>query len=552
MALSAADRDVLERLVAAPTTTQALALRARIVLASEDQSVTEAARTLDVTRSTIMKWRRRFDEHGIEGLGDLTRPGRPVSIGHDEQRAILGVQLREPAGGLWTTRTIAAELGTSQTAVSRVRRLSFTDAPDLITRSVLNTSSQVVLAAVFVSTDTRVLVFHEPASPPGGSEARPRTNRTRQWREVVRTVLSAQLAYEPQVSSAEPAEAESAVGSDLLDMLERVNKVAPPDRRIITLVDVKLPPQIQRWLYRHPRFSVYEIAPGRWLAQLDSITEALDRRQGEQLLAVEHQVRSWAAGGEGSFRWVRPPRIEDAVSAASVTAAAGGALRTTPPRLATAVVKALRESIATGAFDAGQRILEEPLAARLGVSRGPIRDALQILAEDGLVALEPHRGAYIPIPTRQDIFDTYTARGPLGALLLRRVATKGRTRLAPVEAAMEDVIRNARTGDAPATGDADIRWQDAAAHAADMPRIEKMFIRLSLQLRMFISILGLDYAYSVDDIVADDTAILDALRNQDPDLVTSLWSRKIDNAVFNMVDLFRRHEGGGNPADNRK
>jgi hypothetical protein len=42
------------------------------------------------------------------------------------------------------------------------------------------------------------------------------------------------------------------------------------------------------------------------------------------------------------------------------------------------------------------------------------------------------------------------------------------------------------------------------------------------------------------------------LRNQDPELVTSLWSRKIDNAVFNMVDLFRRHEGAGTPADNRQ
>ena len=85
-----------------------------------------------------------------------------------------------------------------------------------------------------------------------------------------------------------------------------------------------------------------------------------------------------------------------------------------------------------------------------------------------------------------------------------------------------------------------------------MPRIEKIFVRLSLQLRMFVSILGLDYAYSVDDIVADDTAILDALRNQEPELVTSLWSRKIDNAVFNMVELFRRHEDAGIHVGNRK
>ena len=63
-----------------------------------------------------------------------------------------------------------------------------------------------------------------------------------------------------------------------------------------------------------------------------------------------------------------------------------------------------------------------------------------------------------------------------------------------------------------------------------------MFFRLSLQLRMFVSILGLDYAYSVDEIVADNTAIFDALQSQDPDEVTRLWRRKIDNAVAYMVE----------------
>ncbi|MGV9863645.1 hypothetical protein [Rhodococcus koreensis] len=62
-----------------------------------------------------------------------------------------------------------------------------------------------------------------------------------------------------------------------------------------------------------------------------------------------------------------------------------------------------------------------------------------------------------------------------------------------------------------------------------------MFVRLSLQLRMFVSILGLEYAYSVDEIVADNTAILLALEAQDPEEVTRLWRRKIDNAVTYMV-----------------
>ncbi|WP_016883730.1 MULTISPECIES: GntR family transcriptional regulator [unclassified Rhodococcus (in: high G+C Gram-positive bacteria)] len=66
------------------------------------------------------------------------------------------------------------------------------------------------------------------------------------------------------------------------------------------------------------------------------------------------------------------------------------------------MVEALRESLASGAFRPGQRIAEKPLATRLGGSRGPIRDALNIVAEDGLIELEPHRGAYVPLPTRRD------------------------------------------------------------------------------------------------------------------------------------------------------
>lgn len=548
MPLPGDDSRLLERLAAAPSTTQALALRARMVLLSEQHSVAEAARMLDVSRHTVAKWRTRFVEAGPDGLRDQARPGRPVSIDDDVQRQVLGVQLRPPPGGAWTTRAVAAELGISQTAVSKVRRTWFADHPDIITRSVLNASNRVTLAAVFASESARALLFHEPLSPAVSGYGSASEGPARIVRESVRTVLSARFGCESGVSPDGPGPSPGRPQSeaDLLDVVGRVNKVVPPDRRVITIVDAELPTEVQRWLYRHPRFSVYEVAPGNWLAQLSSITDAIDRRQSTQLLDLEGELRQWASKGRRSFGWVRSPRVDDVDTTGAGVPTSGGVARTSAPRLVTAVVKELRESIATGAFRAGQKIPEEPLAARLGVSRGPIRDALQILAEDGLVALEPHRGAYIPIPTRQDIFDTYTARGPLGALLLRRVATRGRARLGPVEAALAEVVRISRTGDAPAAGDADIRWQDAVAHAADMPRIEKIFVRLSLQLRMFISILGLDYAYAVDEIVSDDTEILKALRNQDPDLVTTLWSRKIDNSVLNMVELFRRHGGAEN------
>jgi DNA-binding GntR family transcriptional regulator/transposase len=528
--LSTADRASLKDLATAPSTTQGLALRARIVLLSEQQSTAAVSRELDVSPNTVLKWKDRFAALGVPGLDDRSRSGRPRSIQGDAHQAVLRLQLREPTGRAWTTRAVAAELGMSQTAVSRLRRQWFSERRGLIARSVLG-SSRHVLAGVFVSPTVRALVIHEPATAdPIGTQSGP----YRLVKEAVRTVLSGQLAFHADDGAASDRSA-------LLDMLAQVEKVSPADRKMITLIDVPVSTDLRRWSHRHPRCSFYHVAPVRWMAQLDAISEALDRRQSHQLCELERQMRVWAdRGATSAFRWIRPSRLQSAPKPTE-----DGVTRIGPPRLASMVVRELRESIATGAFPAGQRIAEEPLAARLGVSRGPIRDALQILAEDGLLALEPHRGAYVPVPTYQDIFDTYTARAPLGALLFRRVATTDDADLAPVSAALQDVVRFAEAGDAPGAGHADIQWQNAAAAAARMPRIEKLFVRLSLQLRMFVSILGLDYAYSVEEIVLDDRAIFDALQAHDADLVTTLWTRKIDNAVHNMVEQYRRLQGGG-------
>ncbi|MFC9762842.1 GntR family transcriptional regulator [Rhodococcus jostii] len=527
MPLSEAERRALERLVSAPSTPQALALRARIVLSGEQESTSTVARSLGVSRNTVMKWRTRFGTDGLRGLEDLPRPGRPTGAGDDFLRAILRMPLQRPPERGWTTRTIAEALGTSQAAVSRVRRQWFADRTDLISHSVLNSSSLMVLAAVVIEPHVRVLVFHQPATPAARPHSRPASRLT----EPVRVVLSAQFAFAHET----PATVHD-ISPILLTMLGDVDAVVPPDRQITVLVDHPSPPQVHRWLYRHPRFNVYEVGHDSWLAQLNSITEVLDPRQSPGLRDLAHEVRRWAEQPITPFSWVRALPTQTSRRPTSGSATENDQPRSPSPRLASAVVEALRESLASGAFRPGQRIAEKPLATRLGVSRGPIRDALNILAEDGLIELEPHRGAYVPLPTQRDVFDTYTARGPLGALLFRRVATNGSSRLAPARDALGDIVRHARMRDIPGTGDADIRWQDALATAADMPRIEKMFFRLSLQLRMFVSILGLEYAYSVDEIVADDTAIFHALEAQDPDEVTRLWRRKIDNAVTYMVE----------------
>src|SRR5213080_406828 len=123
--LSDEDRQVLERWARRPKSSQALALRCRIVLAAaEGRSSTEIAAELGCTGSTVGRWRGRFARRGIDGLHDEPRPGKPRSISDEQvERVIVKTLEEQPANAThWSTRSMAAATGMSQSAISRIWR----------------------------------------------------------------------------------------------------------------------------------------------------------------------------------------------------------------------------------------------------------------------------------------------------------------------------------------------------------------------------------------------------------------------------------------------
>jgi len=125
MVLSAGERDQLAQW-AAQAGRHRLAVRAAIVLSAADGGTDAAiaART-GVARATAAKWRGRFAADRLGGLNDRPRPGTPRKITPQQVRELIDRTLRErpPAGrDRWTTRTMAAATGMSQSAVSRIWR----------------------------------------------------------------------------------------------------------------------------------------------------------------------------------------------------------------------------------------------------------------------------------------------------------------------------------------------------------------------------------------------------------------------------------------------
>jgi transposase len=118
----------LEQWARLPATAQALALRSRIVLRCAEgdgsSSNTVVAEELNVQRGTVAKWRSRFIADRLDGLLDEPRPGRPRTISDDQVEAVIVKTLESAPKDAthWSTRSMAAEVGMTQSAVSRIWR----------------------------------------------------------------------------------------------------------------------------------------------------------------------------------------------------------------------------------------------------------------------------------------------------------------------------------------------------------------------------------------------------------------------------------------------
>src|SRR5881296_1282167 len=123
--VSEAERRELERLRRSPSTAAGLSRRARaVLLMAEGMPGVEIADRTGYTVVQISRVRRRFAEHGLGGLQDRPRSGRPPTITARQRAQIVAWTLKPPAPGLthWSTRDLARHAGVSHGTVHRIWR----------------------------------------------------------------------------------------------------------------------------------------------------------------------------------------------------------------------------------------------------------------------------------------------------------------------------------------------------------------------------------------------------------------------------------------------
>lgn len=520
LAITDSDRAALTKMTASRRTPRGQSTRAHIVLACAEGTVAKAARRCGVSFRTAAKWKQRYEQCGIEGLADTPRTGRPAATGEVVHRALTCV-LREPQARGWTTRSIADATGLSQSTVCRIRR-------DHFPKSAIETDPELaeqsaILAFVYIGPGRRMLAFHSPSTAP--DRHRRRQSTTRKIADAVETVLCAALV---PVTAAPPTGSATTV-----DLLRRAAGDIPSNRSVTVALDFESDNMAKHWLRRNPRVDVVVVPRERWLGQLHALAQGVDARQLLELVELQRGIRDWYVGPDRVFEWSRVAQIFDSDVDARVPDS--GVRTERKPSESTLVVCGLCDALADGTLHAGRKISERALAARVQLSSGALSDALRHLAEDGVVNQDDTGCFLVPTGTERDVLETYTARGLLGTAIVRRLASRAQPLPEAVDDVFDELIGCAGQHDVAATGSLDLDVQDELARAADMPRIEAMFVRLTLQLRLFVTLMGLNYGYPVDGIVIDDTRILDAIRARDPDAAVAAWRSKIDNCVRYMM-----------------
>lgn len=212
------------------------------------------------------------------------------------------------------------------------------------------------------------------------------------------------------------------------------------------------------------------------------------------------------------------------------------ALTPVRPRTTSGIIAdRLREQIVTGAFPPGGQMVEPKLAERLGVSRGPVREALQRLVQEGLLINIPNRGVFVVELDASDVADIYTARRAIEREAASRLhRTKSQPHLARLAAVVTEMSSLTSHDDTGLIAEKDLAFHSALVDAADSPRLSRMFATLAAETRMCLAGL-MEFYPRRSALVKEHEHLVALLRGDDEEALLHAVDAHLESAVHDLT-----------------
>ena len=315
--LTDGEREQLEAWARRPKSAQALAVRSRIVLAAaQGAKNTQIAEDLRITRPMVTKWRNRFAEDRLDALVDEPRPGRPRTVTDAQVEEVITRTLESTPKDAthWSTRSMATEVGVTQSAVHRIWRAfglqphrqdtwKLSKDPQFVAKVrdvvglYLNPPERAVVLCVDEKSQIQALDRTAPILPmlPGVPE-----RATHDYKRHGTSSLYAALDITTgQVIGSLHARHRAI---EFKKFLQRIDQQVPGDLDVHVILDnasTHKTPAVKKWLLAHPRFVLHFTPTSsswlnlveRWFGELT--TKKLQRSTHRSTRALNADIRQW-------------------------------------------------------------------------------------------------------------------------------------------------------------------------------------------------------------------------------------------------------------------
>lgn len=200
------------------------------------------------------------------------------------------------------------------------------------------------------------------------------------------------------------------------------------------------------------------------------------------------------------------------------------------------VFNTLRQAILRGELKPGERLMEINLSNRLGVSRTPVREAIRMLEQEGLVIMIPRKGAQVAQITEQDLNDVLEVRLGLEELAVRFACERiTDEELGELERALQRFEKVMNQADLSALAEADVRFHEIIYQATHNQRLVQIINNIREQMYRY----RIEYLKDVESrkqLVEEHYAIWEALKNRDRECAV----RHICGHIVNQQEAIRK------------
>ncbi len=206
------------------------------------------------------------------------------------------------------------------------------------------------------------------------------------------------------------------------------------------------------------------------------------------------------------------------------------------------VFNTLREAILRGDLVPGERLMELQLAAKLGVSRTPIREAIRMLEQEGLAITIPRKGAIVAGMTEKDMQDVLEIREALEELSVQVACDKiTDEEVAKLRGNMENFETSLKSGDIKRMAEADVEFHDVIYQATDNPKLINMLNNLREQMYRY-RVEYLKNPSNHEQLLREHEAIYRGIMAKDKGAVTEMIRKHISNQVDVVKNIIREQE----------